>query len=71
MNWSEHNPPHIHAEYQGQEAVFTFDGDLHRGNLPRKQLRIVQAWIEINKEDLDSNWQLAINNEPTFQIKPL
>jgi len=43
MNWGAHNPPHIHAEYQGQEAVFTFNADLHRGNLPRKQLRIVQA----------------------------
>lgn len=71
MNWGDHNPPHLHAEYQGHEAVFTFDGDLHRGNLPKKQLRIVQAWIEINEEDLKANWKLAINNEPTFQIKPL
>jgi len=71
MNWSDHNPPHLHAEYQGQEAVFTFDGNLHRGSLPRKQLRIVQAWIEINQDDLKANWKLAVNNEQTFQIKPL
>ena len=23
----EHNPPHFHAEYQGQAGVFNFDGN--------------------------------------------
>ena len=26
-NGREHNPPHIHAEYQGQQAVFDLDGN--------------------------------------------
>jgi len=28
MNWNEHNPPHLHAEYQNYKAVFNFEGKL-------------------------------------------
>ena len=33
MFFDEHNPPHIHAEYQGQKAVFDLNGNVARGNL--------------------------------------
>ena len=29
-----HNIPHIHAEYQGEEAVISLDGTLLEGSLP-------------------------------------
>ena len=32
MFFDEHNPPHIHAEYQGQKAVFDLNGNVARGN---------------------------------------
>jgi hypothetical protein len=28
MFHSEHNPPHFHAEYQGSDALFDFDGNI-------------------------------------------
>lgn len=28
MFYRDHNPPHFHAEYQGQNATFDFDGKL-------------------------------------------
>jgi hypothetical protein len=31
----------------------------------------VQAWIEIHREDLMADWELAINNELPFKIPPL
>lgn len=31
MFYREHNPPHFHAEYQGQEASFDFDGNITEG----------------------------------------
>jgi hypothetical protein len=31
----------------------------------------VQAWIEIHKEDLKANWQLASTGEKIFPIEPL
>ncbi len=33
MFYREHGVAHFHAEYQGQQATFTFDGDLLAGTL--------------------------------------
>jgi len=33
MFFSEHNPPHFHAEYQGTEGIFNFDGEMLKGNI--------------------------------------
>ncbi len=70
-NNNEHNPPHIHAEYQGDNAIISFDGEVMRGSLPKKQLRLVQAWIEIHRDELLANWELAMNHEPLYRIDPL
>lgn len=68
----QHNLPHIHARYQGDEASISIeDGALLDGKLPAKQLKIVQAWIEIHKEELQVDWQLAVNGEEPFRIAPL
>lgn len=67
-----HNLPHIHVRYQGEEAVLNIDdGSVIDGNLPRKQIRMVQAWIEIHKEELLVDWELAVNGEEPFRIAPL
>jgi hypothetical protein len=68
----QHNLPHIHARYQGDEASISIeDGALLDGKLPAKQLKMVQAWIEIHKEELQVDWQLAVNGEEPFRIAPL
>lgn len=54
-----HNLPHIHVRYQGEEAVISIgDGEIFDGTLPPKQLKMVQAWIEIHKDDCSwtGNW---------------
>jgi hypothetical protein len=33
MFYSEHNPPHFHAEYQGSEGIFNFEGRMIQGNI--------------------------------------
>lgn len=67
-----HNTPHIHTEYQGQKAVFDIEtGDLITGVLPRKQHRLVQAWIELRRDELLADWQLAVNGEDPVKIAPL
>jgi hypothetical protein len=68
----EHNPPHIHAVYNGLEGVFEISsGDMTAGELPPKQQRLVEAWIEIHREELFANWELCQNGEPPFKIEPL
>ena len=64
--------PHIHAKYQGQEAVFSIlDGALLAGGIPVAKSRLVQAWIEIRREELLADWELAVKGEEPFRIAPL
>lgn len=66
-----HNLPHIHAEYQGEEAAISFDGTLLEGNLPPKKMKLVLAWMEIHQEDLQANWKLLSEGREYFKIDPL
>ncbi|HEY3139397.1 MAG TPA: DUF4160 domain-containing protein [Blastocatellia bacterium] len=64
--------PHLHAEYSGDEAVFAITtGEVLTGNLPANKKRLVQAWIEIHRDELMADWQLAVNGEDVFKIEPL
>jgi len=68
----KHKRPHIHAEYGEHEAsVAIDDGSILAGSLPRPKMKLVQAWIEIHKEDLLVNWKLAVAGETVFKIDPL
>ena len=67
-----HKMPHIHAKYQGQEASFSIlDGAILSGELPLAKVRLVQAWIEIQRESLLADWELAVNGQTPFPIDPL
>ncbi len=68
----KHKMPHIHAEYgEHSVSISIKDGTVLSGNLPSGKMKLVQAWIEIHKEDLLANWKLAVAGEPIFKIKPL
>jgi hypothetical protein len=67
----KHHVPHFHAEYQGEEAVISFDGNVIEGNLPGKKLKLVLAWLEIHLEDLEANWKLLTEGREYFRIDPL
>ncbi|WP_338442145.1 DUF4160 domain-containing protein [Synechococcus elongatus IITB7] len=67
-----HNLPHIHARYAEYEAsISILDGEVLAGELPRKQLRIVQAWIELHTDELRVNWELAMNGQLPYKVDPL
>jgi len=68
----QHHAPHIHVRYQNEEAVIAIeDGSVLQGALPVKQMKLVQAWVELRREDLMADWQLAVNGEEPFRIAPL
>lgn len=68
----QHRQPHIHAEYQGQKAVFDIAaGVVLDGALPPAKVRLVLAWMEVHGEELLADWQLAVNHETPFRIDPL
>ena len=67
-----HNTPHIHAEYAEYEASIAIEtGEVLSGSLPAKKLKLVQAWIEIHKDELLADWKLAVAGEPVYKIEPL
>ena len=47
------------------------DGAVLGGGLPPAKMKLVQAWIEIHREDLLADWKLAAAGEPVFKIDPL
>lgn len=68
-----HNLPHIHARYAEFEASINIgDGEVLAGELPRKQLRfLVQAWVELHRDELMADWELSVSNESPYKIAPL
>lgn len=66
-----HNMPHIHAEYSGDEIVIALDGTILEGEIPKNRLKLLEAWMEIHREDLEANWKLLSNGEQFFRIDPL
>jgi uncharacterized protein DUF4160 len=68
----QHRAPHIHAACSGDEAVFAIvTGEVLAGQLASGKMRLVQAWIEIHRDELLADWQLAVNGEEVFKIDPL
>jgi len=68
----QHHIPHIHAKYAEFEASISIgDGEILSGQMPRKQLRLIQAWIELHRDELTANWELAVGGENPYKINPL
>jgi hypothetical protein len=72
FNSRQNKLPHIHVKYQDQEAIFSIpDGELIGGELRTNKSKLVEAWIEIHKEELMADWELAVNGQEIFKIDPL
>ena len=41
------------------------------GDIPKAKQKLVEAWIEIHKEELSANWVLLVRGEQFFKIDPL
>ena len=68
----KHHLPHIHVRYQGSSASISIDdGELLAGDLPKRQMRMVQVWIDLHKDELLADWELAKEGTEPFRIEPL
>ena len=67
-----HKRPHIHVTYQESESVIALpDGDILEGSLPSNKMKLVQAWIEIHRDELVADWELAVSGQQPYKIEPL
>ncbi|MCB0195526.1 MAG: DUF4160 domain-containing protein [Anaerolineae bacterium] len=68
----KHSQPHIHARYQGDEVIVSIpEGDILEGSIPIAKMKLLQAWVEIRKEELMADWELAVSGEQPYKIEPL
>ena len=54
-----------------EASVSIDDGQLLAGDFPPRQLRMVQVWIDIHRDELMANWELAVAGDEPFRIAPL
>ncbi|NKE70621.1 DUF4160 domain-containing protein [Candidatus Manganitrophus noduliformans] len=72
MFYNEHNPPHFHAEYQGNKAVFDFHGNIMKGDLnSRTATKLIREWIDLHVNELEEDWALAKAGKEIKKIAPL
>jgi hypothetical protein len=72
MFYREHDPPHFHAEHQGQHGKFDFNGDMIVGNIRSKTaLKLIRDWARLHRPELQANWAKMKARKPLDRIAPL
>jgi hypothetical protein len=68
----DHNPPHFHAFFGDEAAIFSIDtGQMIQGNLPSKKAALVTAWAIIHQKELLKNWDRLLKGSEVKKINPL
>ncbi len=68
LDTKQHSLPHIHVSFAEFSAVFSLpDGLLLEGELPTNKSKLVLAWIEIRKEELMKDWELAVSGNKVLK----
>jgi len=72
MYYRDHAPPHFHAFYGSDEAVFDIaTGGVIAGQLPRRAQRLVEDWLVNHRNELQFNWLAATNGQTLAPVEPL
>ena len=72
MFYREHGIAHFHAEYQGQQATFTFDGRVLAGQIASQTaLRLIAEWAAAHGPELEANWERMKAGQALERIAPL
>ncbi len=72
MHFNDHKPPHFHAEYGGNEALYEIETlRIYAGTLPRRAHNLVIEWADLHRYELAENWQRARRGLPLTEIEPL
>jgi len=67
-----HKKPHIHVQYQEEQAVLSIpEGEILEGSIKSNKVKLIQAWLEIHKDEIMADWKLASEGNEIFKIDPL
>jgi len=71
MFYNDHEPPLFHAEHQGLQGKFDFNGELLIGAIDsRTALRLIREWTALHRGELEENWRLASCVSPGGRSRP-
>ena len=72
MYFDDHNPPHFHAIYAGNEAQVGIDPIVPlEGSLPKRAASMVIEWAALHQQELMCNWDRLRKDQPLERIEPL
>jgi hypothetical protein len=72
MFYNDHNPPHFHADYQGTEGIFDFNGKMLQGNIRSNIAKnLIKKWTKLRREELVQNWINIEEKGIINKIEPL
>lgn len=72
MFWDEHNPPHFHAFYSGDEVLIDIRSlSIFAGRLAPRALGLVIEWATLHQQELLRAWERAQRQESLERIAPL
>lgn len=71
MYFRDHAPPHFHAFYGEYEITVEIESGVIEGTFPKRALRAVLEWLDLHRDELLEDWELARLEKPLKDIKPL
>ena len=72
MYYDDHNPPHFHARYGGDQAAIEIPSlQVLEGKLPPRVLGLIVEWASQHQPELIDNWDAARSDRPPRKIPPL
>jgi hypothetical protein len=72
MFFDDHPPPHFHAEYGDEKAVFDIRNLMViHGGLPSRVLGLVVEWASQHQPELMDLWERASRQQELYKIPPL
>ena len=72
LYYADHNPPHFHAIYGGQQVEVAIQtGEVLAGALPKRAFRLVSEWRETYRDELLADWERARRGQLLTPIPPL
>ena len=71
MFYNDHQPPHIHVEYNGEKSTIEILNPKNiKGDIKTKDLKVIQRWIKLREDELMNNLNLAMDNKTLTIVQP-
>ena len=64
-------PPHFHARYGEYRIIVNIMDGVVKVEMPGRAVKMILEWLDLHREELMHNWELAQNGAPLNKIEPL